>query len=985
MNLETLAQDLLDNPDALAARAAALSDADAAALVDWLKAEADRHWWINANRSLDLADLISRVARARGDRAGEALGLMARGDALRYLGRAAEAWELLGQAGAIFQDAGEPVGWARTRIGRLSLCVDQGRTAEALEDAERARAVFEAAGEVEKLMRLDLNLGAVYYVLGDLPCALRCYTMALRHGHRARATPSAQAGTVATNMALLYNNIGTIYAWLGDFRRARRQHERARALMVELRNERGLALAEINIAYILMSQGHYRSALRLLHSARGRPDAAQLALDAALDTVQCYLPLNRFAEARDVARDLAEAYRAQGVLHQEVRALLFLSTAQAELGDLDGAAAALDAAETRLRELDAPAKLSFVRLRRGQIALRQGDPAAALREGAAARASFEQHGQQLDGAAALLLCAQAHLAAGETAAAASAGQQVLGIARRCNALPLRYSAHLLLGRVAEVQGLPLRAAREFSAAFATIERVQRGLTITLRPGFLEDKGEAVRHLIGLHLEAGRAARAFETLERERAQVLLSYLTDREQLRWVRDERGQTLIAELERLREEHQWFYRLAQDTPAGAERPAAITPAQARAELTVRERQMRAITERLYLEGDRRVAAAASPPSLRALQDALDEQTLLIEFYNDGGRLWAFALDRGGLEHHPLPLVPAALDRLTEQFQRNLAFALSAGPEGARRLSAMACQILQRLYAGLLAPLAGALRDRPLVLVPYGALHYLPLHLLHSGASYLVERQPVRVLPSAALLTRPGPTRAPGVRGLAHSWHGHLPHTQDEVRCALALFGGSLHAEQQAARSVLEATPAQILHIAAHGEHRLDQPELSYIELADGQIYTDDLLQYDLGYELVVLSACETGRARVSGGGELIGLGRGFLYAGAGALLASLWRVDDLSTLKLMEHFYAALQAGAPKSAALRSAQCRVLAGAPDLHPAFWGAFQLVGDDRPLSHLAALGPARGARALEQRGPPEEERKGASGAWGPQAPANVVC
>lgn len=957
MELEPLVQELLADPAGLPARAAALPEAQAAALIDWLKAEADRHWWIDASRSLALADLIGAVAGARGDRSGQALGLMARGDALRYLGRAAEAWDLLDQAGALFQAAGDMVGWARTRIGRLSLCVDQGRTAEALADAERARAVFQDAGEIEKLMRLDLNLGSVYYVLGDLPSALRCYTDALRHAHHARAA-AAQPGLLATNMALLYNNIGTIYAWLGDFRRAMREHEQARALMDELRNERGLALAEINIAYILMSQGHYRRALRLLHTARGRPDVEQLALDAALDMVECYLPLNRYAEARDLARELAEAYRAQGVLHQQARALLYLSTAEAELGMLDAAAAALGAAETLLHQLDAPARLSFVRLRRGQIALRQGDPAAALREGAAALASFEQHGQQLDGAAALLLCGQARLAAGEPAAARAAGQQALAIARRCHALPLRYSAHLLLGRAAEAGGQPLRAAREFGAAFATIERVQRGLTITLRPGFLEDKGEAVRHLIGLHLAAGRTARALETLERARAQALLSYLTDRDQLRWVRDERGQALIAELERLREEHQWFYRLAQDTPDSAERAAAITPAQARAELTARERQMRAITERLYLEGDQRVAAAAAPPSAAALQAALDPHTLLIAFYSDGARLSAFALGRDGLEHCPLPLDPAALDRLTEQLQRNLGFALSVGPQGARRLAPAARQILQRLHAGLLAPLAQRLGRRPLALVPYGALHYLPLHLLHDGEAHLVERQAVRVLPAAALLTRTAPARAPGVRGLAHSWGGRLPHTSGEVRCGLELFGGDLRAEREATRAVFEAAPTQILHIAAHGEHRLDQPELSYIELADGQIYTDDLLQHDLGYELVVMSACETGRARVSGGDELIGLGRGFLYAGAGALLASLWRVDDRSTLELMEHFYAALGAGAAKSAALRSAQCAMLAAAPDLHPAFWGAFQLVGDDRPLSHLARPRPAPASASL---------------------------
>jgi CHAT domain-containing protein len=139
-------------------------------------------------------------------------------------------------------------------------------------------------------------------------------------------------------------------------------------------------------------------------------------------------------------------------------------------------------------------------------------------------------------------------------------------------------------------------------------------------------------------------------------------------------------------------------------------------------------------------------------------------------------------------------------------------------------------------------------------------------------------------------------------------------------------------------------LHIAAHGEHRLEQPDLSYIQLADGQLYTDDVLQQDLSYELVTLSGCETGRASVAAGDELIGLGRGFLYAGAGALVASLWQVVDTSAVVLMEHMYRELLSGASKAAALRNAQRAVLATDPHCHPAFWGAFQLVGDANPLS-----------------------------------------
>jgi CHAT domain-containing protein len=167
-------------------------------------------------------------------------------------------------------------------------------------------------------------------------------------------------------------------------------------------------------------------------------------------------------------------------------------------------------------------------------------------------------------------------------------------------------------------------------------------------------------------------------------------------------------------------------------------------------------------------------------------------------------------------------------------------------------------------------------------------------------------------------------------------------------LFGGVLHAEEAATREVLQAKPSQILHVATHGQYRLDQPDLSFLELADGQLYADDLLQQDLSYELVTLSACESGQANVAADEELIGIGRGLLYAGAGALILSLWQVPDTTTtLTLMERLYGALHAGSSKAAALRDAQLAVLQQDRQLHPALWGAFQLIGDASPLSKIS--------------------------------------
>jgi CHAT domain-containing protein len=193
-------------------------------------------------------------------------------------------------------------------------------------------------------------------------------------------------------------------------------------------------------------------------------------------------------------------------------------------------------------------------------------------------------------------------------------------------------------------------------------------------------------------------------------------------------------------------------------------------------------------------------------------------------------------------------------------------------------------------------------------------------------------------------PDREAGATVLAHSWDGRLTYSAAEGQAVYQAMGGTLHLEADANRDVLRQPPRQVLHVSTHGEHRIDQPDFSYIELGDGPVYIDDLVQCDLSYELIVLSACEVGRSNVTAGEELIGLGRGFLYAGAGALITSLWRVNEEHTFHLMQALYRALRRGESKSKALQMAQCELLAQSPDLHPAFWAAFQLICNPDPLS-----------------------------------------
>jgi tetratricopeptide (TPR) repeat protein len=335
-------------------------------------------------------------------------------------------------------------------------------------------------------------------------------------------------------VGLLYMNIGHVHELLGDFPQTLTYYERARSIYIARNETRNIANLELNIAYIAQAQGHYRRALYLLHGILER-DVEQFPLEARAvrrDMAECYLALNRYVEARDLARQVIAELRGLGATHEIARGLLHLATAEAELGNFTAAQAALDETEPIFASLGATSSVAMTRLKRGRISLKQGDAMAAYQEAVAAAACFESSGQQVNYAMATLLQGQAQLTLEDSRAAARAGANTLRIAQRYNVPSLRYTAHLLLGQSAEARGETMRATRCYQAAAATIDRVQRGLTITIKPGFLEDKGEASRALIALYLRTGQVGNAFETLERAKSQVLMGYLANREQY-WAR--------------------------------------------------------------------------------------------------------------------------------------------------------------------------------------------------------------------------------------------------------------------------------------------------------------------------------------------------------------------------------------------------------------------------------------------------------------------
>jgi CHAT domain-containing protein len=222
------------------------------------------------------------------------------------------------------------------------------------------------------------------------------------------------------------------------------------------------------------------------------------------------------------------------------------------------------------------------------------------------------------------------------------------------------------------------------------------------------------------------------------------------------------------------------------------------------------------------------------------------------------------------------------------------------------------------------------------GPLYELPWAALPVAGQSLSERYEVRVLPSAAVLALPEAAAPPARPPLALGYAGEPPLLAVEAELArIRAVVPEMRVSYPAGRSDLVwGTAPRWLHIAAHGHLNRRAPLLSRLALADGDFLWAEALHLPLwGTELVTLSACETG-VLPERGGVALALAGAFLCAGARAVLASLWAVDDEAAQVLMAALYAALQAGAALPAALRQAQAETRA-AGYAHPYYWAAFQ--------------------------------------------------
>jgi CHAT domain-containing protein len=321
-----------------------------------------------------------------------------------------------------------------------------------------------------------------------------------------------------------------------------------------------------------------------------------------------------------------------------------------------------------------------------------------------------------------------------------------------------------------------------------------------------------------------------------------------------------------------------------------------------------------------------------------------LIEYFITQQEVIAFVISRQ-TARAVRRLAPAGYVRA---LQEKLSFQLDNCLPGREFVRAHSEQILeatmhylQSLHKTLVEPLLAELSTPHIIIVPHGSLHRLPFHAFYDGACYLSDRFEITYAPSASVLRycmekAEVADARPLIVGVADP---NAPRVDFEVAALQNIFPeATVLVGERANREDFSraAQNASFIHVATHATYRQDNPMFSSFKLADGYLTALDLFSMNCQANLVALSGCQSGLGQIAESDDLLGLTRGFLYAGARSLLMSLWTVSDESTVILMNEFYKEWRAGSTRASALQKAMRTVRLSYPN--PFYWAPFVLVG-----------------------------------------------
>jgi CHAT domain-containing protein len=900
---------------------------------------------VDVNEAMALADVALLIARKLRRPESVAQSLRAKGNALYALNEHAAAVERHDEAARLFAKAGQPHEVARTLSTSIQPLILLGAYQRAEAAAMQAREIFTREGDELRLARLDVNVGNIFHRQDRFAEALHSYELAYE-----RLLPHRNAEGIAVALG----NMAVCLISLNDFTRALETHQRARAFCEEHGMPKLVALADYNIAYLYYFRGQYGRAIQELKATRDECEKvgdAYLAALCRMDLSEIYLELNLSDDAAQMAEESLAEFRRLGMGYEAAKSLAYLAIAHGQQGKV-----------LRALELCTEARRLFIKeqntvwpalldLYQALILFGASRLFEARRHCTAALEAFRSTALASKAILCRLLLARLALRMGELDTArqqCEAAGQTLG--------PLDLPA--LSFQLDFVRGQIEQAAVEPAAAYEAYRRAQRSLETLrsslrgeeLKIAFMKNKLEVYEALVDLALERrgddDGVAEAFSYVEHAKSRslqdLLLRAATPVSPIAVGKSE----LVRRVGDLREELNWYYhRIESEQMAPEERTEERIEALQEQVLARESELLRVIRELPASESESVELLAPVSLPLEEIRRALPRGTMLVEYFRIGSRLLAFLVTHDRLEVVPVALVPR-VQHILRLLQFQLAWArpntADVSPVS-RESSRVATEAhLAELYTELIAPLRARLDADHLIFVPHDLLHYVPFHALHDGRKYLIDSFSISYAPSATIYAL---CHARGGRGSGSSLvlgvaDAHTPFILDELRSVAArLPDAELYVGDEATVDLLrqKAEGRRVVHIAAHGFFRPDNPMFSGIRLGSSSYLTlYDLYNLKLPADLVVLSACVTGVNVIAAGDELLGLARGLFRAGAASLLLTLWEVPDQSTAEFMKAFYDRVLTAPNRASALRDAVLALREEYP--HPIYWAPFVLMG-----------------------------------------------
>ena len=680
------------------------------------------------------------------------------------------------------------------------------------------------------------------------------------------------------SLAMVYMNHAVAFTSLNNPSEAFRYYRLSRQLAEETGQTWLAACCNYNVGYLHYVQGEYTKALDILTETRDALSGEQWYVPLCdLTQSEILLEMNMYRDADRLAERAYKVFEPTGKSFEMAKAAGVRAIAKSQLGEFKEAAKMFEQARAMFRAQGNAVRAAVMDLYRGMMWLQLGRYSEARTIARQAFEAFSKENVKPKAAFARVVSARASLKLNEPPSAWHDAAAAASLHEESPAPWVAHQLHAVLGEIHLAQNEVAKARIELRKAIDELERVRANIAPDdLRLNYLKDKVPVYEMLLKAALQVGDPAglrEAFQTTERSRARTLVDLL---------------------------------------AGS------------------------------IDALRHVTSS----SVEDVQQVLAPDAALIEYCMTDDKVMAFCLSQGKFEVIENICSRNDLKQRFEFLQFHLS-RLAADPASAKKRESVALSNIQdhleKLYGMLVRPLETFVSDRKsLVFVPFDFLHYLPFHALFDGSCYLTDRFTISYAPTATIFRLFAAKQAneSGAALLIGVPDKNAPFIADEIEgihSVLPNVRSFIGAEATRERLASEMKEARLIHISSHASFRPGNPMFSSIQIHDASLNFFDIYNLRTPASLITLSGCGTGLSSVVAGEELLGLVRGFLYAGATSVVISLWDVNDRTTADLMKYFYGYLAAGRPKSQSLRLAMADLRQEHP--HPYYWAPFLLMGN----------------------------------------------